>query len=151
MKVVLDTNVLVSGLLSPFGPPADVVRLAAAGALSLGVDARILEEYRLVLARPRFGFDATRVGALLSQIDADGARGATRPLLLRLPDPDDEPFLEVALAVEAEALVTGNARHFPPSRREGILVLSPREFVEEYRARLSGGPSPTVRSRRTRR
>lgn len=135
MRIVLDTNVLVSGLLSPFGPPADVVRLVAAGALSLGVGARILEEYRLVLARPRFGFDPARVGEVLSQVDADGVRGATRPLRLRLPDPDDEPFLEVALAVAAEALVTGNVRHFPPSRREGIRVLSPRTFVEEYRAR----------------
>jgi putative PIN family toxin of toxin-antitoxin system len=145
LRIVLDTNVLVSGLLSPFGPPADVVRLVAAGALSLGVDARILEEYRLVLARPRFGFDGARVGELLAQIDAEGVRGATRPLRLRLPDPYDEPFLEVALAVAAEALVTGNVRHFPPSRREGVRVLSPRAFVEEYRARQGAGRPPLTR------
>ena len=145
MRIVLDTNVLVSGLLSPFGPPGDVVRLVAAGALSLGVDARILEEYRLVLARPRFGFDAARVAELIAQIEAEGVRGATRPLRLRLPDADDEPFLEVALAVAAEALVTGNIRHFPPSRRVGIRVLSPRAFVEEYRSRQGAGRSSTGR------
>ncbi len=143
MRIVLDTNVLVSGLLSPFGPPADVVRLVAAGALRLGVDGRILEEYRLVLARPRFGFDEARVGELLAQVDAEGLRGAARPLRLRLPDPDDEPVLESALAVAADALVTGNVRHFPPARREGVRVLSPRAFVEEYRARSPGGRSPT--------
>jgi len=146
VRIVLDTNVLVSGLLSPFGPPADVVRLVAAGALRLGVDARILEEYRLVLARPRFGFDAARVAELLSQVDADGVRGATQPLRLRLPDPDDEPFLEVALAVAADALVTGNVRHFPSSRREGARVLSPRAFVEEYRGRQGRSRSPTTRA-----
>lgn len=133
MKIVLDTNVLVSGLLSPFGPPADVVRLVAAGAIALGVDARILEEYRLVLARPRFGFDPERVAELLVLIDTEGVRGAPAPLRLRLPDPDDEPFLEVALSVGADALVTGNAKHFPPSRRAGVHIVSPRLFVDEYR------------------
>jgi putative PIN family toxin of toxin-antitoxin system len=141
VRIVLDTNVLVSGLLSPFGPPGDVVRLVAGGALSLGVDARILEEYRLVLARPRFGFDGLRVGELLAQIHAEGVRGATQPLRLRLPDRDDEPFLEVALAIAAEALVTGNVRHFPPSRCAGVRVLAPRAFVEEYRARADRSPT----------
>lgn len=145
MRIVLDTNVLVPGLLSPIGPPADVVRLVAAGALRLGVEARSFEEYRLVLARSRFGFDATRVGEPFSQLDADGVRGATKPLRPRLPDPDVEPFLEVALAVAADGLVTGNVRHFPPSRREGVRVLSPLAFVEEYRARQAGGGSSRVR------
>lgn len=135
MTIVLDTNVLVSGLLSPFGPPADVVRLVAAGVVRLGLDARLLEEYRLVLARPRFGFHPDRVAELLAQVEVEGVRGAPAPLRLRLPDPDDEPFLEVALSVGAEALVTGNARHYPPSRRAGIRVVSPRAFMDEYRAR----------------
>jgi len=134
MRLVLDTNVLVSGLLSPFGPPADIVRLVAVGAVSLCVDARILEEYRVVLARPRFGFDRARVAELLAQVDAEGVRGGPSPLRDRLPDPDDEPFLEVALATAAAALVTGNARHFPPARREGVRVVSPRVFMDEYRA-----------------
>lgn len=135
MRIVLDTNVLVSGLLSPFGPPADIVRLVAAGAIALCVDARLLEEYRLVLARPRFAFDPERVAELLAQFDAEGVRGGPSPLRVRLPDPDDEPFLEVALATAAAALVTGNSRHFPPARREGVRVVSPRVFVDEYRAR----------------
>ena len=48
MKVVLDTNVLVSGLLNPYGPPGRIVQLAAAGELQLCLDARILAEYREV-------------------------------------------------------------------------------------------------------
>ena len=134
MRIVLDTNVLVSGLLSPFAPPADVVRLVAAGSVRLGLDARLLEEYRLVLARPRFGFDPDRIAELLAQFEAEGVQGAPAPLRLRLPDPDDEPFLEVALSVAAEALVTGNAKHYPPARRQGMRVLTPRAFMDEYRA-----------------
>ena len=139
MRIVLDTNVLVSGLLSPFGPPADIVRLVAAGDVTLCVDARLLEEYRQVLARPRLGFDPGRVGEFLAQVDAEGVRGGPAPLRVRLPDHDDEPFLEVALATAADALVTGNAKHFPPARREGVRVVSPRVFMDEYRARERPG------------
>ncbi len=50
MIVVVDTNVLVAGLLSPFGPPGEIVRMIVAGSLSLCFDARILSEYSDVLA-----------------------------------------------------------------------------------------------------
>ncbi|MBM3277488.1 MAG: PIN domain-containing protein [Candidatus Handelsmanbacteria bacterium] len=46
MRVVLDTNVLVSGLLSPYGPPVELVRLVAMGVLQVCYEARILAEYR---------------------------------------------------------------------------------------------------------
>ncbi len=46
-----------------------------------------------------------------------------------LPDPHDEPFLAVALATPDRVLVTGNIRHFPPSCRAGVTVLTPREAL----------------------
>ena len=64
MKIVLDTNVLVSGLLNPYGPPGRIVQMVAAGALQLCFDARIICEYRDVLVRPVFGFQAEHVEAL---------------------------------------------------------------------------------------
>jgi putative PIN family toxin of toxin-antitoxin system len=133
MKVVLDTNVLVSGLLQPFGPSGQIVRLAASGELILCHDARILAEYQEVLLRDKFSFDPERVEALLEQIKADGIPVTARPLAIRLPDPDDEAFLEIALAGEAQCLVTGNAKHYPAEARQEIEVLSPRSFIEFYR------------------
>jgi uncharacterized protein len=133
VKVVVDTNVLVVGLLSPFGPPGEVVRMIAGGALHLCFDARILTEYQEVLARAKFGFDADLVQTFLDQIQADGFSVAGFPLTDRLPDPADEAFLEAALAGTARCLVTGNTRHFPAGRRQGMAVLSPREFLEYYR------------------
>ncbi|MBE0618826.1 MAG: putative toxin-antitoxin system toxin component, PIN family, partial [Proteobacteria bacterium] len=56
MIIVLDTNVLVAGLLSPFGPPGQIARMVSSEDLHLCVDARILSEYAEVLRRPRFGF-----------------------------------------------------------------------------------------------
>jgi putative PIN family toxin of toxin-antitoxin system len=132
-RIVLDTNVLVSGLLKPFSAPGEIVRLVAAGEIALAFDARILCEYRAVLARPAFPFLPDEIAVLLEQIETAGLLTAAKPFPARLPDPDDEPFLAVALAADARALVTGNLRHFPAHLRLGVRVLSPGSFVEEYR------------------
>ena len=139
MRIVLDTNVLVSGLWSPFGPPGEIVGLVAAGALPLLLDERILGEYREVLARRGFGFDPDMVESLLLQVEATGEFVVARPLPERLPDPDDESFLEVALAAHADFLVTGNLRHFPGRLRQGVAVVSPREFIEALRGQWQRG------------
>jgi putative PIN family toxin of toxin-antitoxin system len=133
VKVVLDTNVLVSGVLQPFGPSGQILRLVASGELVLCYDPRILAEYQEVLLRDKFGFDPVRVDALLEQIRAGGIPVAAPPLPSRLPDPDDEPFLEIALVGGARCLVTGNLKHYPARGRHGIEVLSPRSFIELYR------------------
>ena len=130
MRVVVDTNVLVSGLLSPFGPPGVIVSLTAAGRLSVCYDARILAEYVQVLHRPASPFDAGAVTALTTQIEAGGVLASPVPLTKRLPDAADEPFLEVAVAARAEYLVTGNSAHYPPEFRTGVRVVSPREFID---------------------
>lgn len=135
MKVVVDTNVLVAGLLSPFGPPGEIVRMIASGALRICYDARILTEYDEVLTRPKFKFNPEHIQALLDQVKIEGLGIAGHPLPARLPDPTDEPFLEIALAGKADCLITGNAKHFPFIKRQGIAVLSPREFLDRYRKR----------------
>lgn len=133
MKVVLDTNVIVSGLLSPFGATGEIVRMLASGTLELCYDARILSEYRNVLLRPKFSFNQVQVDYLLDQIKMCGHIVAGKPLIKRLPELDDEPFLEVALAEKVQCLVTGNLKHYPVKKREGMLVVSPTEFLDIYR------------------
>jgi len=130
--VVLDTNVLVSALLNPLGPPAQILGLTLIGELTAAYDARLMAEYREVLRRKEFGFSRRRVAEVLDALEQDGHPLTARPLSVRLPDPADEPFLEVAAAARA-CVITGNMRHFPPSRRGGVAVLSPREFLEQLR------------------
>ena len=137
MRIVVDTNVLVSGLLSPYGPPGAIVGLTAAGRLILCYDARTLAEYTEVLHRPSFPFSSEEVATLTAQIEAGGVLAAPVPLARRLPDANDEPFLEVALAARARFLVTGNGDHYPPDRRCGVDVVSPREFIDS--AEIRGG------------
>ena len=133
MKVVVDTNVLVAGLLSPFKAPGEIVRMTSAGLLKLCYDARILSEYESVLTRPRFGFSSPHVEALLEQIKACGFKIAAKPLETSLPDSDDEPFLEVAVSAKASCLITGNLKHYPVSARQSMKVLPPTDFMEFYR------------------
>ena len=133
MKIVLDTNVLVAGLLSPFGPCAKIVRMLSSGDLTVYFDSRILSEYNEVLRRSKFRFQVDKVVALLDYIENHGHIVASSPLSDLLPDSGDEPFLEVAVAGQAVCLVTGNQAHFPPKQCQGIKVLSPSDFLTFYR------------------
>ncbi len=142
MRIVLDTNVLVSGLLTPFGAPAQIVRMVASGHLVLCHDARVLVEYEDVLRRPKFDFAEEAVVALLDQIRDEGTSMAGVPLPEALPDPDDEAFLEVALESGAEALVTGNLKHYPSESRQGMSVVSPREFLDRFKEATAGSNDP---------
>ncbi|MFC1535125.1 putative toxin-antitoxin system toxin component, PIN family [Thermodesulfobacteriota bacterium] len=135
MKIVLDTNVLVSGLLTPFGTSGEIVRMVSAGKLILLYDSRILLEYQEVLYRSKFQFDKGQVELLIDYIKKNGQVAPTSPLKNNLPDPDDVPFLEVAIGGESEYLVTGNKVHYPQKSREGIKILSPAEFINLYRKR----------------
>ena len=141
MRIVLDTNVLVSALLSPHGPPARLLDLILAGKVRLLVDDRILDEYREVLLRPRFGFDPDDVATLLSFFETAAERVLAGPPPLVLSDPDDLPFAETAVAGNADALVTGNPRHFPGSRLpRGLRVATPTAFLRDH-----GAASPAPR------
>ena len=133
MRVVLDTNVLVAGLLSAAGPPAWAVEAVLTGDLDLAFNMAIRQEYEDVLLRPEFRFSKLRVDALLAVVDRFGlCVAAVPPWPVALPDPDDEAFLGVAAAT-GSVLVTGNLRHFPARCRRGVLVLTPRELVDRVR------------------
>ena len=138
MKIVLDTNVVVSGLLLAKGNPAQVLALVLSGAIQICHDERILAEYAEVLTRPRFKLDPKRVRDVLNKIESDGlAVDAGGESNLDLPDPDDEPFLEVALAASVDFLVTGNLADYPPDKQRGCKVVSPAAFATEWQ-RMAG-------------
>ncbi|MBM4033913.1 MAG: putative toxin-antitoxin system toxin component, PIN family [Planctomycetes bacterium] len=135
MRVALDTNVLVSGLLTPGGTCAQILRLVRTRVLTCCVDARMLMEYDEVL----HGLDPPVVPAEadeLCHIVRDVALMVEPPpLATRLPHRDDLPFLEVAKASDA-ILVTGNRRHFPKKPCVGATVMSPRELLDYLRRPL---------------
>lgn len=81
MRVVLDTNVIISGLLKGNSNSGHIMRLVAQGILVVVYDARIISEYRDVLLREKFGFEPTLVEDVLAQIEAGRILAAAQPFL----------------------------------------------------------------------
>jgi putative PIN family toxin of toxin-antitoxin system len=132
LKIVLDTNVMVSALLRPDSIPGRIVDLVLAEQVMLALDHRIFAEYQAVLFRPEFPFSPDQVGALLEFVWRAGEMVDATALPIHLLDPDDVMFIEVAVSALASALVTGNLKHFPASQRQGVRVLAPREWLETW-------------------
>lgn len=137
MRIVLDANVLVSALLNPFSPPGRILDLVLGGRIRLLIDDRIVDEYRRVLLRDRFGFARRDVANLLfflmEESEMQLGEPLPRALAAALPDPTDRAFLEVAISGAAEALVTGNLRHFPAAGTAGAVPCeSPAAFLARF-------------------
>lgn len=132
MRIVLDTNVLVAAFLRPTGFPARLLRLVLQGHVELVVNEAILSEYCEVLFRPKFQLPRRPVETVLRHLGENGVRAPAYPGRIDLPDVDDQPFLDAALAAGADALITGNRKHFPPELCRGVKVLTPAEFFEAW-------------------
>ena len=133
MKVVLDTNILVSALLTPYGNAARVLDMVLLGELQILYDDRIISEYGEVLQRPKFGFEEKDVDDLIVFLEAEGMKINPVPLDVTLADKDDIPFIETAIAGVAEAIITGNKRHFKKHHTRNLKVMSPDEFLKYWR------------------
>lgn len=138
LRVVFDTNVIVSALLTSDGVCARLLLLVTDGRIVPVVDARILREYERVLRRPKFGLAPEAVDGLLRFLEETADAHGALPLNVTLPDASDLPFLEVA-ATAGACLATGNLRHFPksvrhaactPASSHGVSVLSPAEALK---------------------
>lgn len=132
-RLVLDTNVLVSGMINAFGAPGRILDLVREGNTELVVDDRILGEYTDVLNRPKFRtyFTPHDVRDIIIFMEQNAYYVVSTRHVTGLPDPDDIPFLEVALSVGVP-LVTGNMDDFPAALCLTAEVLSPALFIERF-------------------
>ena len=128
MTVVLDTNVLISGMLTRNGTCSRILDLLVEDRFTLFLDERILAEYRRVGTAPRLRLDVMAVEEFSDSCPE--RREVVAPLTVALSDEDDLPFLEVAIDAHA-VLVTGNSRHFPQQLTGAVQVVSPREFLDK--------------------
>jgi putative PIN family toxin of toxin-antitoxin system len=129
LRLVLDTNIVVSAALVPEGVPRTVLTLALNRPARLYISPLILSEYRTVFARRELKIRSGLRQKLLQLITkrAHTVRPARSPRITS--DPDDNIFLECADAARADYLVTGNLRHFPRHWKTTKIV-SAREFVD---------------------
>lgn len=130
--VVLDTNVVVSGHLKAGRAEAAILQLWYARRIQLLVSEKILTEYDAVLRRSKFGFSSARIDEFLERVRQTAQCVTPTVTVFVCPDPDDNRFLECAVTGSADAVVTGNKRHFPPRGFRGIPILSAPEFLARF-------------------
>lgn len=128
LRLVLDTNIVVSAALKPDGLPRTVLIVATTKPSILYISNEILAEYRDVLARPEFRIHKGLRQQVL-QLMRTRARLITPSRRFDVTsDPDDNVFLECADAARADYLVTGNVRHFPQFWKR-TKIITPRDFL----------------------
>jgi len=129
IRVVIDTNILVSALLQPLGLPAAVLMLALSGEVQLCVSDAVFAEYNEVIRRPHLKRPPAVIEGTLQSIRKLGHWVKPSVRVEECTDLDDNAFLECAQAAEADYLVTGNQRHFP-DRWKKTKVIGARELIE---------------------
>jgi len=130
-RAVLDTNVLISALISPGGPSAALLLELRAGAFELVVSPALLAELREVLARPKFRpyVTAAEVAAYLDLIEHAATMHEDPPASGEKlsADPDDEYLIDLARAAAVDALVSGDSHLL--DLRGALPVTTPAEFL----------------------
>jgi putative PIN family toxin of toxin-antitoxin system len=124
IRAVIDTNVLVSALLSPNGLPSQILAMMLNGQIAICYDSRIMLEYEIVLLRDKFHFESQDISILLNTILHLGTSIVSKSNNIVFLDEDDKKFYEVAKKART-FLITGNTRHFP----DDPCVVSPADFL----------------------
>lgn len=127
---VIDTNVIVSALLKWNSVPGVVLQAVFNGFVIPVYNDEILNEYRNVLNRPKFGFSSELISETISQIESLGVmENALETVAEAMPDPKDIVFYSIAFSHGKTAethLVTGNVKHFPANP----IVVTPRQMLD---------------------
>ncbi|MBI5411250.1 MAG: putative toxin-antitoxin system toxin component, PIN family [Nitrospirae bacterium] len=134
MRVVLDTNILVSGIISPAGPPAQILTALRQGRVVAVMSAATLAELEAVLQRPRFRPYFVRAGvtpaALLNELRLQADIVTPAPSVLAIRDERDRPFLDLmGTTPPPEYFVTGD-HDFEARQYSGVPVVSASLFVQ---------------------
>ena len=129
IRVVLDTNVVVSAHLNSQGYERYALDLVLAGKLRLFVSPEIFAEYEGVLRRPKFAIAPKLITKSLRQLRSVAKIVEPQRRLSITRHEADNRFLECAEAAQADFLVTGNKRHFPAAWRQ-TLIVNARELTE---------------------
>ena len=130
IRVVLDTNILVSALLQPQGLPARTFLMGLAGTTAqLCVSGDVYAEYEEVVRRPKFNRDEAVIESALHAIRQNGFWVKPSEKVNVCSDPDDNIFLECAQAARAHYLVTGNLKDFP-AKWANTQIVTARQLLD---------------------
>lgn len=130
IRVVVDTNVIISSFLNISGTPAKIMKIAYEGRFIMLVDSRIVEEYRRALNYPKFEIKGNEAESFLNFVSHNAEFCGTCERIKGFKVPvDDMKFIEVANKLNADFIITGNTRHFNFREIAGCRIISPAEFI----------------------
>ena len=130
IRVVLDTNIVVSALLQPQSLPARAFLMTIAGpAAQLCITGDVYAEYEEVIRRPKFNRSDEVIEQTLRAVRQGASWVRPSEKMSVCSDPDDDVFLECAQAAHAHYLATGNLKHFP-AKFVGTQIVTARQFLD---------------------
>ena len=129
MRVVLDTNVVISALIDPGGNPSRILKMVLSRKAELCHNSAILTEYESVALRPKFSarIDSAYVRRFISLLRSIGISFDLAPSIIKLPDESDRIFYDTARE-SGSILISGNTKHFP---KEPFIML-PVDFIKRF-------------------
>ena len=132
MRVVLDTNVLISGIFFS-GPPSTVLKAWAKQSLQIVLSQQILDEYQRVSEEISSKFQEIDILPIIELVTIHGQFIDTQGIdISACEDPDDNKFLECAVAGKCKIIISGDKHLLKLSGYEGITVMSPRNFIDKF-------------------
>lgn len=132
MKIVFDTNVFISGIFFS-GPPSKILKAWRDSKIQIILSTEILHEYQMVAQEPSSKFPLIDIEGIIELLMIQGELFETNNLSVDIcEDPDDNKFIEFALAASTKIIVSGDKHLLKISGFKGITVLKPREFFDTY-------------------
>ena len=137
MRIVIDTNVVISGLISPSGLPAQIIDLWILNEITVCLSTKIIEEYISVLLRPKFqrvGTSKERYRIISELVKLENTMMVNPDFKLDIisEDPDDNIFLECAIEAKAEIIISGDDHLLNLAEFQGIHIFRPVEFLQRF-------------------
>ena len=132
MRIVLDTNVLISGIFFS-GPPYRILKAWQEGKIEIIVSEEILTEYKRVAEELAQQFPSVDINQILELLTIHSEIVDSQDYQVTIcEDPDDNKFISCALASKSKIIVSGDKHLLRISGHKGIQVLKPRGFTDKY-------------------
>lgn len=132
MRIVLDTNVFISGIFFS-GPPYRILQAWRAGHVRLVLSPEIFDEYQRVAGELHKQFPAVDLSRMLELIVVEAEMCQVDPLPEKVcADPDDDKFIACALSSDSKLIVSGDKHLLDVNGYRGVEVLKPRMFVDKH-------------------
>jgi len=132
MKIILDTNVFISGIFFS-GPPSQILKAWQNSRLQIVLSQEILNEYQRVAESLAAKYPTIEILPIIELMTIHGQLIDTEGFAVSVcDDPDDNKFMECAIASNSEIIISGDKHLLKVSGYQGITVLKPREFVDSY-------------------